>query len=60
MSAVQSASGPERIVNVDKVVYFGLARVQDTLKIMTGGIGTSQYTAPEVEILKSPLCRHFV
>ena len=51
MSAVQSASGPELIVKVDKVAHFGLARVQDTLKIMTGGIGTSQYTAPEVEIL---------
>eukprot|EP00277_Geminigera_cryophila_P013599 CAMPEP_0179451352 /NCGR_PEP_ID=MMETSP0799-20121207/35440_1 /TAXON_ID=46947 /ORGANISM="Geminigera cryophila, Strain CCMP2564" /LENGTH=564 /DNA_ID=CAMNT_0021246593 /DNA_START=204 /DNA_END=1895 /DNA_ORIENTATION=- len=45
MSAVQSASGPELIV---KVADFGLARVQDTVKTMTGGIGTSQYTAPEV------------
>ena len=33
MSAVQSASGPELIV---KVADFGLARVQDTVKTMTG------------------------
>ena len=45
MSAVQSPSGPELIV---KVADFGLARVQDSVKTMTGGIGTSQYTAPEV------------
>ena len=45
MSAVQSASGFELVV---KVADFGLARVQDTLRTMTGGIGTSQYTAPEV------------
>ena len=31
-----------------QVADFGLARVQDTVKTMTGGIGTSQYTAPEV------------
>ena len=45
MSAVQSPSGPQLIV---KVADFGLARVQDTARTMTGGIGTSQYTAPEV------------
>jgi len=45
MGAVQTASGPQLVV---KVADFGLARVQDTQKTMTGGIGTSQYTAPEV------------
>ncbi|KAJ1469524.1 kinase-like domain-containing protein, partial [Baffinella frigidus] len=45
MSAVQTPSGPQLIV---KVADFGLARVQDTARTMTGGIGTSQYTAPEV------------
>ena len=37
--------GPQLVV---KVADFGLARVQDTARTMTGGIGTSQYTAPEV------------
>mmetsp|Transcript_32605 Transcript_32605/g.75882 ORF Transcript_32605/g.75882 Transcript_32605/m.75882 type:complete len:683 (-) Transcript_32605:110-2158(-) len=45
MGAVQSPSGPQLVV---KVADFGLARVQDTARTMTGGIGTSQYTAPEV------------
>eukprot|EP00961_Rhodomonas_salina_P219651 2968801-Rhodomonas_salina.1 len=45
MGAVASPSGPQLVV---KVADFGLARVQDTARTMTGGIGTSQYTAPEV------------
>eukprot|EP00281_Chroomonas_sp_CCMP1168_P035973 CAMPEP_0206243266 /NCGR_PEP_ID=MMETSP0047_2-20121206/17518_1 /ASSEMBLY_ACC=CAM_ASM_000192 /TAXON_ID=195065 /ORGANISM="Chroomonas mesostigmatica_cf, Strain CCMP1168" /LENGTH=437 /DNA_ID=CAMNT_0053668379 /DNA_START=39 /DNA_END=1349 /DNA_ORIENTATION=+ len=45
MGAVQGPMGAELIV---KVADFGLARVQDTARTMTGGIGTSQYTAPEV------------
>jgi len=45
MGAVASPSGPQLVV---KVADFGLARVQDTGRTMTGGIGTSQYTAPEV------------
>ena len=43
--------GPQLVV---KVADFGLARVQDTARTMTGGIGTSQYTAPEV--LRSERC----
>uniref|UniRef100_A0A7S4P0M5 Protein kinase domain-containing protein n=1 Tax=Guillardia theta TaxID=55529 RepID=A0A7S4P0M5_GUITH len=45
MGAVASPSGPQLVV---KVADFGLARVQDSARTMTGGIGTSQYTAPEV------------
>ena len=45
MGAVQTTSGPQLVV---KVADFGLARVQDPARTMTGGIGTSQYTAPEV------------
>jgi len=45
MGAVSTPSGAQLVV---KVADFGLARVQDSAKTMTGGIGTSQYTAPEV------------
>jgi len=45
MAAVHSPAGPQLVV---KVADFGLARVQDSTRTMTGGIGTSQYTAPEV------------
>lgn len=43
--ALRLSQGPQLVV---KVADFGLARVQDCARTMTGGIGTSQYTAPEV------------